>query len=36
MINLSTMIDMYRDSYSPEQLAKIKALKEKYRGKIIC
>lgn len=36
MINLGTMVDLCRDNYSVEQLDKIKALKEKYRGKMIC
>ena len=36
MINMSTLVDMCRENYSQDQLAKIKALKEKYRGKMIC
>jgi hypothetical protein len=36
MINMSTLVDMCRENYADGQLAKIKALQEKYKGKIIC
>ena len=36
MINMSTLVDMCRENYSDDQLAKIKALQDKYKGKIIC
>ena len=35
MINMNTMIDMCRDNYSSDQLNKIKALQEKYKGKMV-